>query len=480
MRACIVAAVSTTAQASEERYSIPQQLDLCRGMCAQRGWQVVSEIAIKGHSRAYNWLDELCQDCPEYAALLRTIRAGDTDLVVCRDYDRLWRTDALRAQVMAVTREHRVQIYAINQPVEPVDPALLGQGSDSSLIISAVSGVVSQLENESRKRRTAMGMRGRIARGLAPGASKAPYGYARVDKHLVVNEAEAVWVRWIFARRAEGWGMFAIVLQLNAQGIPAPRGGVWHNFTVRGILHNPTYIGHVRLGEQHNPHGQHEAIITADLWQRCEQVEQAQRGRFPATPGDPTHILAGLVRCGLCGWSMTYTSRRGAHALICAHYAHTGGRACRPNTVRALELEGYVLYALRTALDNPLVWAAAQREDKEADTSSELSALQSAHGAGMAKWERWNRLYEAGGIDANELLTHRAELQTAQATLQARITAIESAAQQEASRHNQLMALAPTLDRLDALPPAELTAIYRSLIGHIEIHPGYPPLIEWL
>ncbi|MFA4972587.1 MAG: recombinase family protein [bacterium] len=477
MRAVIVAAVSTGAQASEERYSIPQQLDLCRGMCAQRAWQVVGEITIAGHSRAYNWLDELCADCAEYGNLLRTIRADATDLVVCRDYDRLWRTDALRAQLMAVCREHRVQIYALNQPVEPVDPALLAHSSDSSLIITAVSGVVSQLENESRKRRTMAGLRGRVARGLPPGAAKPRYGYARVDKHLVVNEAEARWVRWIHERYAEGQGAPALTFALNDMGIPGPTGGRWHRDTVRHIIAHPVYAGMVRYGDILTK-GQHEAIVSPELWQRCHD---AQQRRHVPQMRNPAYILSGLVRCGYCGGALTYaTPHHGIAILRCATYAHWGGRQCQVNSIRAVELEGYVLYQVKAALDNPLAFAEAQRVDKRVDESAELATYQAAYVANADKWARWDRLYEAGGIDANELLTHRAEIQAAQQALQARITAIESIAQREASRHNRLVELASTLDTLDTLPPERLSQLYRLLIARVIVHRAYPPCIEWL
>lgn len=481
MRAVIEAAVSTGAQAREERYSLPQQVASCLELCQQRGWQVVAQIVIPGHSRAYNWLDELCADCAEYGNLLRIIRSDATDLVVVRDYDRLWRTDALRAQVMAVCREHRTQIYALNQPVEPVDPALLSQGSDSSLIITAVSGVVSQLENETRKRRLAMGMRGRIARGLPPGGKKPPYGYARMDKHLVLREDEARWVRWIYARRAEGWGAASIAHTLNTQHIAAPMGVHWWPVTVRVILRNPVYVGQVRYGASLNSEGRHAAIITAETWAAVRAIEQAQQGRFPAHGRNDDSILVGLARCGLCGWGMVYCRRTTqAAALRCSQYTHTGGRACQPNTIRAVELEGYVLYQVRQAFDNPLAFAEAQREDKRVDESAELATYQAAYVANADKWTRWDRLYEAGGIDANELLTHRMELRNAQNALQARIDSIEAAAMQEASRHNRLVELASTLDTPDTLPPERLTTLYRLLIARVIVHPACPPCIEWL
>lgn len=477
MRAVIEAAVSTGAQASAERYSLPQQVASCLELCQQRGWQVVAQVVIPGHSRNYNWLDELCADSPEYRELLRIIRSDMTDLVVVRDYDRLWRTDALRAQVMAVCREHRVQVYALNQPVEPVDPVLLGQGSDSSLIITAVSGVISEMENAARKRRTIMGIRGRIARGLPPGAPKPRYGYHRVDGRYVVYEPEARWVRWLYERCAEGLGIPAITYAITALRVPGPTGGAWHRFTVSTILSHPVYAGMIRYGDTLTQ-GQHEAVISRDLWQTVQNIREQ---RTTPRTRNPAYILSGLVRCGYCGAMMSYTTKpSGSRALCCAAYFHSGGRMCQANTIRAVELEGYVLYQVRLALGNPLAFAEAQRVDRYVNANAELSTYQSTYAANADKWTRWDRLYESGGIDANELLTHRAEIQAAQAALQTRISEIESAAQREASRHNRLVELASARATLDTLPPQKLSALYRILIARVIIHRDYAPCIEWL
>src|SRR4030042_1313320 len=176
-RALIVAAVSTGSQAPEDKYSIPQQVEVCREICQVRNWQVASSIEIRGHSRNYNWLHEIIRDCPESGQMVPRIESRQIDLIVVRDYDRLWRTDALRAQVAALCREHGVQIFSLNQPVEPQGPLHLQDAGDSRFIIEALSGIIGQQENKARVRRMRVGMAGRIRRGLHFSGSHPPYGH---------------------------------------------------------------------------------------------------------------------------------------------------------------------------------------------------------------------------------------------------------------------------------------------------------------
>ncbi len=108
----------------------------------QRGWTVVDEVAILGHSRNYNWLHEIIRDCEGYGQWVQLVESDTVDLVVCRDYDRLWRTDALRALGLASSqwretapsasaREERRQVLDFLSFARHVDPAELVAGDEA-------------------------------------------------------------------------------------------------------------------------------------------------------------------------------------------------------------------------------------------------------------------------------------------------------------------------------------------------------------
>src|SRR5437899_766673 len=66
-------------------------------------------------------------------------------------------------------------------------------------------------------------------------------GYVR----RVIDEAEAATVRRIFTMYAEGTGLTRIAKKLNAEGVPAPRGGSgsWAGTAIRDMLSRSLYRG---------------------------------------------------------------------------------------------------------------------------------------------------------------------------------------------------------------------------------------------
>ena len=98
--------------------------------------------------------------------------------------------------------------------------------------------------------------------------SWAPYGYKKSaqDSHkLAIDEKTAPSVRRIFAWRMEKLSYRGIIDKLVQEGIPSPgvyryqenivadsrfRGGAWHAETIRRILKNPVYLGHMVQGRK--------------------------------------------------------------------------------------------------------------------------------------------------------------------------------------------------------------------------------------
>lgn len=492
LRALLFAAVSTGAQVGPERYSIPQQLAAAREVCQARGWVIVGEIAVEGHSRNYNWLDEIMADCPGYAELIRAIRERRTDLVVVRDYDRLWRTDALRAQVMAVCREHRVQVFSLNQPVEPIDPAQLGQAPDSHLILEALSGVISEAENRARTRRSIAGKLARVRELGRPTFSNAiPYGYKRDERgQIVVEPVEAEVVRWIFERRAlDRWGLNRLARELNRRGILPPgarpglprpsRSGYWWARTVRIILDNDFYIGHVHWGEAHNENGQHEAIIPRALWDRARLVDALRQHWSERGAKRSGRVLVGLLRCGWCGASMTYWFRKGHWHLQCVGYSLK--HQCRSQWMHAAPVEEFVLEVVERVLNDPEAHLQRLREaGKGNGYLQRLGEIDAALGELDARWKRWEHAYEIGAIGLDEMLMHRQRILGERRQLEEERERLEWDHRRLEAAREEIQTLAAQHYDLRSLPPEKLRQVYLRLIARIILRRGEPPYIEWL
>jgi site-specific DNA recombinase len=98
--------------------------------------------------------------------------------------------------------------------------------------------------------------RGRLAKyqaGTLLPWTRPPYGY-RLDPDrprdpagVWVEESEAVVVREIFALYSQGnYSLQSLATYLQKQGVPTPSGQkIWSIATLRGILRQPAYLGHV-------------------------------------------------------------------------------------------------------------------------------------------------------------------------------------------------------------------------------------------
>jgi len=259
-RCVIFAAVSSSAQAEDERGSIPSQIANSRAMIERRGWEEVADpLVVPGQSRSIDFLHEALAEIPALAELIELARQGEINLVVVRDYDRLARTRTLMAQLSAYLSRCRVQVYALNKPVEPQDPDQLGrrgQGVRSAAMIEALAGLESEGEVARIVERRHFGMNTAMSQGKWR-QSKVVYGYTRkrqedgktvhLDVPVVVTE-EAEIIRQMEKLYLDGLGGFAIARELNLRKVPSPGGKRWYENTTMKVLKNPFYCGYIVWG----------------------------------------------------------------------------------------------------------------------------------------------------------------------------------------------------------------------------------------
>ena len=491
LRAAIVAAVSDPKQAAADKASIPDQIRDSRRLCEVRDWTPAAEIIIPGHSRNYNWLHEIVRDCPEYGEMIDLIEAGAVDLIVCRDYDRLWRTDALRAQVTALCREHGVQVYSINQPVEPTPPGKAGQ-SDTGRLSEVLFGYIAEQENRTRVRRRMIGMANRIARGLDGFGKCIPYGYERVEGNpvLQVIPAEAAIVRWIYACYLEGESMYAIAEGLNERSVPPPyatrphlaklvRRFCWTISSISGILSQEFYAGGVHYGEFRNPTGLHETIIAREDWERCGAIRRLHLKRSRTIHFNP---FAGMGRCGLCGYAMGFHARPRERSAVmrCSHYMASHGKQCQANGRSIRKVRVQVIAAIQDAIRDPAAFLEARRQQHEVGATRErLNAIGAEVEELRAAQVRWDAVYERGGMGVDQYMAHIDRLNAAIAIRESDRRDLEELAANEARASAKLADLAPYADRLADMTDEELRPIYVSLIRELRFYPRREPDIIW-
>jgi hypothetical protein len=124
-----------------------------------------------------------------------------------------------------------------------------------------------------------------------------PLGYDVKDRQLVVNEAEAETVRYLFRRYVELGAVAALQTDLKQHGIVSKvwtsssgkrRGGLGYS---RGalyyLLRNAIYVG--RIAHRGAYAGQQPGIVPQDLWDRVQALltENRQTGMVAVEQGPP-------------------------------------------------------------------------------------------------------------------------------------------------------------------------------------------------
>ena len=356
-RAAIYARYSSDEQRPE---SIEDQVLKCRRHCAAMGWEVVATYC----DAAFTGATVLR---PEYQRLLQDAERGLFDIVVVEAVDRLSRRLADLANFHDIVEFRKVRLFATDR------------GEINGLMIG-ILGAMAQAFLDDLKGKTKRGLTGKILAGLSAGSLA--YGY-RVDPDMkgkrFIIEDEAKVVRRIFEDYANGASPLAIASQLNAEGVPGPRGRHWIDTTIRGqvdrgtgLLNNELYVGRIvwnrtsyvrdpgtgkRLARL-NPKDEWEEssddslrIVDDALWRRVK-AHQGEVRTVMARDGTGValnrahraqHLLSGLILCGDCGSPF---AMRDARHYGCSN-VRSKGTCSNGLKVKRVDLERLVGDAIR-------------------------------------------------------------------------------------------------------------------------------------
>ncbi|MDR0807802.1 MAG: recombinase family protein [Gemmobacter sp.] len=370
VRAAFYARYSSDQQSAA---SIEDQFRVCQERAEREGWTVVAhyqDAAISGASLILR---------PGVRGLLDDARDGKFDVVLAEALDRVSRDQADVATLFKHLQFARVPLVT------------LSEGEISELHVG-LKGTMNALFLKDLANKTRRGLRGRVEKGFAAGSSC--YGY-RVVRRLTaegelvrgereIDEAQAAVINRIFREYAAGKSPKSIARDLNAEGIAGPTKRGWLDAAIRGnpkrgtgILNNVLYVG-VRVWNQTHtlkdprtgrvvsrPNPESEwvrvevpalRIVPDDLWAvvrrqqavMAEQHDQTHRRSFHAARR-PVHLLSGLMRCGVCGGTVTIVMP-GRFGCV----SHRRGGSCtNKRTIRRDKLEARVLAGIREKLVSP-------------------------------------------------------------------------------------------------------------------------------
>lgn len=379
-----------------ESLSIENQKRICEKFANENGFEIVDEYVDDGWTGT-NF------NRPDVQRLLEDARNGRINVIIVKDLSRFGRNYIEVGQYTDyIFPTYNIRFIALGDNVDSANTE--NAGMDMTPIMNVFNEW--HAANTSKKIRAVIEANARAGKYRA---GFAPYGYVKGtdEKKLPIrDEPAASIVHRMFEMRASGISPNKIAQTFNDEGILTPGDykeqkfgtpntrhshHLWSCTTVKQLLQNPTYLGHlVQMrttnlsyknkkvvkrdpDEMVTVENTHEAIVSQELWDKCREMEASvSQGKKTATGF--VHPLSGLVYCADCGNKMymkynnTRHSRKGPRIYYrenycCGAYEKFGPRACSSHYIQIKVLNQIVLADIRSKMSMVSLDEKAAREE---------------------------------------------------------------------------------------------------------------------
>jgi site-specific DNA recombinase len=223
--------VSTEEQAATG-HGLEAQEKAVRSFAESQGYELIEVLTDPGVSGATRPADR-----PAFGQALELAAAKAFDVLLVAKIDRLSR-DIRHAMttVSDLAEQHEVAFRSVTESV-------IDTSNPMGRTFFAIFAGMAENERFVIRDRTAGGRVAKAGKGGFAGG-QAPYGYTKdLEGGLRVVPEQARIVRRIYQERRRKRTLQAIADGLNAEGIPAPKGGRWAVSTVAYVTDNPKYRG---------------------------------------------------------------------------------------------------------------------------------------------------------------------------------------------------------------------------------------------
>ncbi|MHB1348104.1 MAG: recombinase family protein, partial [Candidatus Humimicrobiaceae bacterium] len=205
--ACYVR-VSTAGQTKDDKYSIPEQIDILKNTCIKNNWEydLYQDLGISG---------ETIEARPQIKELLSNCEKGIYHRVLVVDQDRLSRSVRDLQIIKEIFKYNKIKLMFQN--------SVLDLNNEDDDFMSDIQGVFSKREIRIIAKRSARGKFQKAKQGKLPlGGNNVPYGYKLdEDGRIVIDNEEAKVVVNIFKWLAdEGISSYKIADRLNSLAVP--------------------------------------------------------------------------------------------------------------------------------------------------------------------------------------------------------------------------------------------------------------------
>ena len=313
--------VSTSMQV--EGYSLDAQEEKIKQYAALHDLEIVKGYVDAGRS------GKSVEGRLEFNQMLEDIKSGKDNIsyVLVYKLSRFGRNAADVLNTLQLIEDYGVALICVEDNIDSSKGA-------GKLIISVLSAV-SEIERENILVQTLEGRYQKAREGKWNGGI-APYGYKLVDGSLVINEEEAKHIRLIFDKyvntKLGANGVSNYLYENRIKKLQRGKGSTeyFSAETIKRIIENQVYKGFIAYGRRRKEKvkgtrnqytqvfsddyllckGEHEAIISEELWDRAQVKMKNLAKKYEQTKikDREAHLLTGILKCPVCGANM-YSAR---------------------------------------------------------------------------------------------------------------------------------------------------------------------------
>lgn len=414
---------------SDHSDSIDNQFRMNRDFCEAKftgqidSWQQFSDEDFTGATT----------DRPDLKDMLLRIRAGECDVLVVYQLDRLSRDVRDFANIYATLEEHHVNFVSIKENIDTDTP--IGKA------MMYITATFAQLERETIANRVADNMTGLARKGYWVGGNP-PVGYVRQRivsggrRHvtLVPDPENVLYVRWVFNTFLDNhFSLQNMETYFRKQGIRTRAGNFFSTTQIYAILTNPFYVEaapevydyfaakgcqmdegsprekwkgtcavavYGRTTERNKKHekqppekwlvclGKHQPLLSAKTWLAAQ--DRLSKNVFDRTMKYDVPLLKGVLRCR-CGSLMQVSRKKKIDGSVSSWYycnrrMRQGKDVCSMPQIKTDKLDKKVLEIFRTIDADPTLIrkyvkeAPAQNKRNAADLSRQITACEAKIG----------------------------------------------------------------------------------------------------
>jgi site-specific DNA recombinase len=254
-------------------------------------------------------------------------KKGEYDILILYKLDRFGRR-SVESLDMAIKFLKHCRIWVVDKGVE-----FLGENE----IMNFIEFWSAKKSSEETKKRVSDAMINIHEEGYWTGGN-APYGFENhpeISNMLKEIPSESEIVKEIYDLYVNhGLGYLKISSHLNDKGLKSRTGSDWSAHTIRKILTNTVYKGHLSYGKTKTVEGEFGAyqksmkngegtvsekywkeydIVGKEIWERAQEIREKRvkpnifGGKTPSNKATGKGLLVGVLKCE-CGGHMTYST----------------------------------------------------------------------------------------------------------------------------------------------------------------------------